>query len=236
MTLSFTWLGHSTLLLNVDGHEVLIDPFISNNPLCPIGMGDLNPEFILLTHAHGDHVGDTQDGPAADTIRIAQRSGATIVCNFEMGNWFHAQGLENIWQGNPGGTMRGDFMDVKLTKAFHSSSFGDGAYGGQPNGMIIRAAGKTMYNAGDTSLFGDMQLIGDEGIDIALLPIGDVFTMGVEDSIRAIKLIRPRYVFPIHYNTFPPIAQNVKDWADNVNRETDAQPLVMDPGQSHTVE
>lgn len=236
MTLSFNWLGHSTFLLDVDGHQVLIDPFMSNNPLCPLSRDDVNPEVILITHAHGDHVGDTSDGPAADTIAIAERTGATIVCNFEIGNWFTAKGISNLWQGNPGGTYRGDFMDVKLTKAFHSSSFGDGSYGGQPNGMIIHAAGKTLYHAGDTSLFGDMALFADEGIDIAFLPIGDHFTMGVNDSIKATKLLRPRHVFPIHYNTFDAIAQNAKAWADKVNRETDAQPLVMDPGQSYTLE
>lgn len=236
MTLTFVWLGHSTFLFDIDGHQVLLDPFLSNNPLNPIDPAELNPEAILLTHAHGDHVGDTADGPAADTITVAERTGAKIVCNFEMGNWFAAKGLSNIWQGNPGGTFRGDFMDVKLTKAFHSSSFGDGAYGGQPNGMIIHAAGKTLYHAGDTSLFGDMSLIGDEGIDVAFLPIGDMFTMGVDDSIRAIKLLRPRYAFPIHYNTFDAITQNAKSWADKVNRQTDAQPLVMDPGQSYTLD
>ena len=102
--------------------------------------------------------------------------------------------------------------------------------------MIIRAEGHTIYHAGDTSLFGDMALIGEEGIDVALLPIGDRFTMGIADSIRATKLIKPRQVLPVHYNTFPPIVQDATEWAEHINRDTDAQPIVIDPGMQHTIE
>ncbi len=237
MTLKFTWLGHSGFLFEVNNHSFVLDPFLSGNPLSTIGPDDVGDvEHILLTHAHSDHVGDNDDGVAGDTISIAKRTGAQIVCNFEMGNWFMQQGLENVWQGNPGGTMSGEFMDVKLTKAFHSSSFGDGTYGGQPNGMIIKAGGKTLYHAGDTSLFGDMSLIAEEGLDVVFLPIGDVFTMGVEDSIRAIKMLRPKYAVPVHYNTFPPISQDAGAWAEKVHRQTNTQPIVLDPGGSYTLD
>lgn len=237
MAFSFTWLGHSGFIFDIGDHRIILDPFISGNPLCTITPEDTGDvEYILLTHAHSDHVGDSEAGVAGDTLAIADRTGAQIICNFEMGNWFASNGIENLWQGNPGGTFRGDYFDVKLTKAFHSSSFGDGSYGGQPNGMIISANGMTLYHAGDTSLFGDMELIGDEGIDVAFLPIGDRFTMGIEDSLKAIKLLRPSYVVPVHYNTFPPIAQDAGEWAQKVNRQTNAQPIVLDPGGSYTLD
>lgn len=238
MTLSFTWLGHSAYLFDSDGHQFIVDPFMTNNPLCEASPEDIDVELILLTHAHGDHVGFTDDGPAGDTIALAQRTGATIICNYEMGNWFMNNGIpqEQVWQGNPGGTYRGDWLDVKLTKAFHSSAFEDGSYGGQPNGMIIQTGGFTVYHAGDTSLFGDMALIAEEGLDAAILPIGDVFTMGVDDSIKAAKMLNAKHVIPCHYNTFPPIVQDAAEWADRINRETNSQPIVIDPSKSHTLE
>lgn len=236
MALTFTWLGHSTVVLDIDGKQIIIDPFLTSNPLSPSRVSDLQVRYILLTHAHDDHVGDNQHGIAGDTIELARHTGATIVCNNEMGMWFRNRGLKHVWAGNPGGTMRGEFVDVKLEKAFHSSTFSDGSYGGHPLGLVISAGGKTIYHAGDTSLFGDMALIGEEGIDLALLPIGDTYTMGIDDSIRAIKLLKPKYVAPIHYNTFPEIVQDVTRWADRVNRETNAQPIVLDPGLSYTIE
>lgn len=237
MTLKFTWLGHSTVLLESDGHTVIIDPFLSSNPLIELSPDDLNVDYIFLTHAHGDHVGDSRDGVGGDTIALAKRTGAGIVSNFEIGNWFARKGIDNILQGNGGGNFQiTDWLSVKFTKAFHSSSFGDGSYGGQPNGFVIRMGGKTVYHAGDTELFGDMAFIGELGIDVAFLPIGDRFTMGVEDSIRAIQLIKPKYVAPLHYNTFPPIVQDAKDWAERVYRHTEAQPIVIDPTNSYTLD
>lgn len=228
MTLTIQWLGHSAFQFDVDGRIALIDPFLSGNPLAAASADELDPEVILVSHAHGDHV--------ADVVPIAQRTGALVVCNFEMGNYFSAQGVENVFQGNPGGTYSGDFLNAKWTIAFHSSSFPDGTYGGQPNGFIITANGKNVYFAGDTSLFGDMRLIGETGLDVAMLPIGDVFTMGLDDSIKAIQMLRPRYVIPMHYNTFPGIVQDGGKWAELVNRETDAQPIVLDPGGRFTVD
>ena len=238
MTLNFTWLGHSAFLFESDGHRLIVDPFLTNNPLIEIKPDDIDVELILLTHAHGDHTGFNDNGPAGDTIAIAKRTGATIVCNFEMGNWFLNQGIpqEQVFQGNSGGTMRGEWVDVKFTKAFHSSSFGDGSYGGQPNGMIIRTGGFTVYHAGDTSLFGDMALIGEEGLDAAILPIGDVFTMGVDDSIKAAKLLKAKHIIPCHYNTFPAIVQDAAAWADRINRQTGSQPIVIDPGNTYMLE
>lgn len=224
---SFTWYGHSTFSLDIDGYMVLIDPFLTHNPLTTVEPDSLNPDLVLLSHAHEDHV--------ADAMSILQRSGATVVCNFEMGNWYSANGLseEQIFRGNPGGSFHNDRLSVKFVKAFHSSSFGDGTYGGQPNGFIITIGDAKLYFAGDTSLFGDMRLIGEEGIHTAFLPIGDVFTMGVDDSIRAVQMLDCAHVVPMHYNTFQPIQQDVAAWAERINRETNAGPIVLDPDKSH---
>ncbi len=222
MAVKFTWLGHSAFAFEIDGHAVLIDPFLTGNPLAPTTANELDAEVILLSHAHGDH--------SSDVVDIANRTGATVVTNFECGNWFLNKGVKNVFQGNPGGSYHNDFMSVKWTIAHHSSSFPDGSYGGQPNGFIITAKGYKIYYAGDTGLFLDMQIIGDEGIDVAFLPIGDVFTMGIDDSLRAIGFVGPKYVVPMHYNTWPPITQNASDWANRVNSETDAKPIVLDPG------
>ncbi|MDX2163053.1 MAG: metal-dependent hydrolase [bacterium] len=229
MSIRFTWLGHSTYLLDIDGHSVLIDPFLTSNPLAAADPAQLYPEIILLSHAHGDHV--------EDALSIAQRTGARIVCNVEMSGYYQRQGLENVVGQNTGGTTDHGFMTVKLTAAFHSSTFPDGSNGGQPNGLVITstASGLKAYFAGDTALFGDMALIGNAGIDLALLPIGDHFTMGIDDSIAAVKLLRPRYVTPMHYNTFPAIQQNAGEWANRVSSETEAQPIVLDPGGAFTV-
>ena len=228
MSVSFTWLGHSAFSLDVDDHPILIDPYLTDNPLAAAQADQVAAEYILLSHAHGDHVGDTID--------IAGRTGATVVCNFEMGNWMLNKGVENVAQGNPGGTFDGGFFSAKWTIAHHSSSFPDGSYGGQPNGFIITAGGKKLYFAGDTAYFIDMEVIGEVGLDVAFLPIGDLFTMGLDDSIRAIKTLRPKDVVPMHYNTWPPIVQDASHWADRVNRETNATPIVLDPGGSYTVE
>ncbi|NDJ62491.1 MAG: metal-dependent hydrolase [Chloroflexi bacterium] len=226
MSIHFTWLGHSAFSLDIDGHAVLIDPFLTGNPLAAAQPEALNAEMILLSHAHGDHVGDT--------VAIAQRTGAGIVCNAEMSYWFQKQGLQNVHGQNTGGSADYDFMTVKLTIAFHSSSFPDGTYGGNPNGLVItaKASGQRLYFAGDTALFSDMALIGEERIDAAFLPIGDYFTMGPDEAIRAIKLVNPRYVVPMHFNTFPPIVQDAASWAQRVTNETSAVPIVLDPGGS----
>ena len=221
MSVSIKWLGHSAYSLDIDGHKVLIDPFVSGNPVAKTAAKDLDAEVILLTHAHGDHVGDS--------VEIAKRSGALVVCNFEMGDWYLAHGVQNVFQGNPGGTFSNDWMSAKWTIAFHSSSFPDGAYGGQPNGFVIRGGGAVLYHAGDTCLFSDMRLIGDEGLDLALIPIGDCFTMGIDDSIKAIKLLDPKLVSPMHYNTFPPIEQDAAAWAERVASETAAEAQVLEP-------
>lgn len=227
MSISFTWLGHSAFAFEFDGHSALIDPFLTGNPLAAARAEDVEAEIIFLTHAHGDHVGDT--------VAIAKRTGATVVANAEIAGWAGKQGLTAHGM-NTGGGFDFDFVHARQTIAFHSSSFPDGSYGGDPNGFIFTTPGnERVYFAGDTALFSDMKLIGEDGVDIAFLPIGDNFTMGPADALKAINLIKPQVVVPMHYNTFDVISVDVAGWANRVSSETDAQPIVLDPGGSYTL-
>jgi L-ascorbate metabolism protein UlaG (beta-lactamase superfamily) len=228
MATQITWLGHSGFALKIGEHDVLIDPFLSGNPLATATPDKIDADFILLSHGHGDHVSDT---PA-----IAKRTGATVVASNEVAIWMRdKQGVKNVHTLNTGGGVQLPFGRVELTMAFHSSSMPDGSYGGQPNGILIFTGEETIYHAGDTCVFSDMQLIGQHGLDLAIVPIGDYFTMGPADSIQAIQFLKPRIVIPMHYNTFPPIAQDASAWAQRVNNETEATPIVLDPGGSFTL-
>lgn len=230
MAIKLTWLGHSAFLFDVDGHPVLVDPYLTQNPLAPTTADAVDPELILLSHGHGDHVGDL--------VAIAKRTGAAVVTNAEISRWLTRQGVENVHGMNIGGQVDLDFVTVKMTIAFHSSTLPDGSPGGNPCGFIISSGntGMRLYYAGDTALFSDMALYSDEGIDIAVLPIGDYYTMGPADSLRAVALLRPRYVVPMHYNTFPDIVQDASHWANRITNETNATPIVLDPGGSYTFE
>ncbi len=227
MSITFTWLSHSGFVFDLDGRKFAVDPFFSGNPLAVSSPEDVEAEIIFLSHAHGDH--------SADTIAIAKRTGAMVVSNYEIATWAAEHDVKSHGM-NTGGGHDFDFVHATQTIAFHSSSFPDGRYGGDPNGFIFRTrSNERIYFAGDTALFSDMSLIGEVGIDVAFLPIGDNFTMGPEDSLRAIKLIKPRYVVPMHYNTWPVLMVDVAGWANRVSSETDAQPIVLDPGGSYTL-
>lgn len=230
MSFTFTWLGHSAFDVIMDEHRVLFDPYLTDNPAASTSEDKLDAEIIFLSHAHGDHLGDT--------VKIAKRTGAKVVANFEISQWMGRHGVENAHGQNPGGGFDHGFVHAKWTRAHHSSSFPDGSYGGEPNGFVLtaRQSGTRIYFAGDTALFSDMQLIGEEGIDIAFLPIGDNFTMGPNDSIRAIQFIQPRFVVPMHYNTWAVIQQDPQAWAAMVSGQTKAQPIVLDPGGTYTLD
>jgi L-ascorbate metabolism protein UlaG (beta-lactamase superfamily) len=218
------WLGHACLLLESDGKRVLIDPFLTGNPAAAVKPAEVAANFILVSHGHGDHVGDTVD--------IAKRTGATVVANYEISEWLKQQGVKNVHGQQHGGGYGYDFGRVKLTLAFHGSALPDGTYGGNPCGFLMSFKdGKKVYDAADTGLFGDMRLIGEEGLDLAIVPIGDNFTMGPDDALRAVKMLQPKKVLPIHYNTWPLIAQDAKAWAERVRRETQAEPVVLTPGE-----
>lgn len=228
MSIKITWFGHSGFQLELDNATVLIDPFLTGNPLATVAPDDLRADYILLTHAHGDHVGDT--------VAIAKRTGAMVIATFEIHSWMQQHGVSKTHGQNTGGSYAHPFGNVKLVKAEHSSSFPDGTYGGQACGIVLTVKGKRLYFAGDTALFSDMRLVGDMRIDLAILPIGDNYTMGPEDSIHATRLIRPQAVFPCHYNTFPVIQQDVSGWARRITNETDSKAIVVDPGTSFTID
>lgn len=226
MTDKFTWYGHATLGLETDGHKLIVDPFFSGNPSASASADEVEADFILVSHGHGDHVGDA--------AAIAARTGALIISNFEIANWFGEQGVEKVHPQHLGGGFNHPFGYLKLTLALHGSALPDGSYGGNPAGFLLTTNdGKKIYLAQDTGLFGDMTLIGDEGIDLAVLPIGDNFTMGPDDALRAVKLLRPKVVIPIHYNTWELIEQNPVSWADRVQMETQAKVVVLKPGESY---
>lgn len=224
MSTRLRWLGHATMYMETAGFKVLIDPFLTGNPAAAIRAEEAQADFILVSHGHGDHLGDT--------IAIAQRMGATVICNYEISEWLSKKGLTKVHGQQHGGGFNHAFGRVKLTLAFHGSMLPDGANGGNPCGFLLYLKdGKKIYHAADTGLFGDMRLIGEEGIDLAILPIGDNYTMGPDDALRAVKLIGPKRVVPIHYNTWPLIAQDAKAWAERVKKETKAQAVVLQPGE-----
>jgi L-ascorbate metabolism protein UlaG (beta-lactamase superfamily) len=218
------WLGHACLLVETDGQRLLIDPFLTNNPKAAIKADEAQADFILISHGHGDHVGDA--------VPIAKRTGATAIANYEISEWLKGQGLAKVHGQQHGGGFGYPFGRVKLTLAFHGSVLPDGTYGGNPCGFLIYTKdGKKIYDAADTGLFGDMRLIGEEGLDLAIVPIGDNYTMGPDDALRAVKLLQPKKVLPIHYNTWDVIAQDADAWAARVRKETSAEPVVLKPGE-----
>lgn len=223
-----TWFGHSAFQLDDGEHSVLIDPFLTGNPVANVDPGSLSPDTILLTHAHNDHVGDTVD--------IARRTGATVIATHEIATWLGQQGIENAVGANFGGTVPFPGGSAKLTPAWHTSSYllddGTWAAPGLPAGFVIRFGGQTTYAAGDTAVFLDMQLIAEEQLDVAILPIGDHFTMGPDDALRAITMLRPGVVVPCHYNTFPPIQQDAEQFKRRVEAETATRVVVVTPGDT----
>jgi L-ascorbate metabolism protein UlaG (beta-lactamase superfamily) len=227
MAFDLTWFGHASFQVETGGKSLLIDPYLSDNPATDVDPASLNPDFILISHGHGDHVGDA--------VNIAKRSGALVISNYEIANWFDSKGVESHGQ-HLGGGHQWPFGYLKLTLALHGSAMPDGSYGGNPAGFLLTTNdGQKVYFACDTGLFGDMALIGEEGIDLAMLPIGDNYTMGPDDALRAVKLIHPKHVIPVHFNTFDLIAQDGQAWAERVSSETQAQPHVLKPGESFSL-
>jgi len=214
--------------LNIDGTAVVVDPFFAgNNPAAKTKVDAIDADFILQTHGHGDHI--------ADTIPLAQRTGATVIANFEICNWIAAKGHEKNHPMNIGGGWNFPFGRVKMTPALHSSGLPDGAHGGDPGGFVVTTEGKQIYIAGDTALFSDMALIGNMGLDLALIPIGDNFTMGPDDALQALKLLKPKVVIPVHYNTWPLIEVDVQAWAERVKAETAVTPVVLGVDETYSL-
>ena len=224
--MQLTWYGHNCWMIASGEHRLLIDPFLDDSPVAPVKAADVEPTTILVSHGHADHVGET--------AAIAKRTGAPVLACFEVAMWLGGQGVpeEQLVGMNIGGGIAQPFGRATQTLAHHSSSLPDGSYGGVAAGWLLELEGKRIYLACDTALFSDMKLIGAGGLDLAVLPIGDLFTMGPADSVSATQLLMPKRVAPCHYNTWPIIEQDVAAWAESISKQTSAQPESPNVGES----
>jgi L-ascorbate metabolism protein UlaG (beta-lactamase superfamily) len=197
--MKFTYYGHACFAVEAGGKTLLFDPFISPNSLAKkIDVTKVAADFILVSHGHGDHV--------ADVVDIAKRTGATVIAPYEVGTWFEGKGVKSVQSMNHGGAAKVDFGRVKLTSAIHSSSMPDGSYGGNPAGFVVESADGNFYYSGDTALTFDMKLVGEATkLRFAVFPIGDFFTMGIGDALRAAEFVGVNKFVGVHYDTFPPI-------------------------------
>lgn len=219
------YLGHSVLMVETKGKRLILDPFITGNPQCPISVEELpKVNYVLVTHGHGDHIGDT--------IKISKRDGATVISNAEICGYLSEKGVKTHPM-HIGGSFSFDFGKVKLTPAFHGSSIDDDKgviYGGMPAGFLVESEGKKLYHAGDTGLTVEMQLLKDEKVDVAFLPIGGNYVMDVTDAIRATSFIMPKKVVPMHYNTWDVIKANANEFKTGVESMR-VECLIMKPGE-----
>ncbi len=229
MSTTIKYYGHACLSIEDGAHNLLFDPFLTGNPQAAMPASDIQTDYVLLTHGHSDHLGDA--------IPISTRCDATIVAPFELAKYCEARGAK-VHDMGIGGAYKFPFGRVKLTQAVHGSGIvgddGNIQYPGNPCGFLLRLSGKTYYNAGDTALFGDMEMIGRlYKPDVAFLPIGDNYTMGIDDAVEAVKMLKPKLVIPIHYNTFPLIMQDPHEFAKKVGKLSRC--VVLKPGETYLV-
>lgn len=229
MSIKLTWLGHATWKIETGGKTILLDPFLNDSPTAPVKAAEVDADLILVSHGHFDHV--------ADVAEIANRCDAMVVAVYEVAQWFaEKHSVKNTTGMNIGGSFVLDYCELKMTPALHSSQLPDGSYGGVAAGFLLKAADKTVYFACDTALFTDMKLIGEKMIDVAVLPIGDLFTMGPKDSVMAANFINAKKALPSHYNTWPPIEQDANEWASMMKAGSTTEPVILEPGQTFEVE
>ena len=227
--MEITFLGHACFLIEEGDARVLIDPFLTGNPKAAKEAGDVDPTHILLTHGHADHIGDTVD--------IAKRTGAPVLAIVELANELSEDlgGDHQVHDPNIGGTVKFDWGWVKLTPAWHTATSPKGTVH-MPAGLLVNIGGKTVYHLGDTALFSDLQLVARRGdkVDVALMCIGGHYTMDRLDAVTATEFVNPRTGIPCHYDTFPPIETDAQAFKSDAEGQTDAQVVVLQPGQSHT--
>jgi L-ascorbate metabolism protein UlaG (beta-lactamase superfamily) len=218
------WLGHSGFEIELANKILLIDPWLTGNPLAAVKASDIKKaDIVCVTHDHGDHLGDA--------VEICKRTGATFVAIYELGVYAEEQGVKNVVGINIGGTAKVKGIRITMVQAFHSSTRG------APTGFVIKAEEKTLYHAGDTGLFGDMKLIGEiHRPDVALIPIGDYYTMGPREAAEAVKLIKPAVVVPMHYQTFPVLESSAENFTKLVKKKVPKVKVVeLKPGDTYQV-
>ncbi len=222
------YLGHSAVMILNESGNIIIDPFFTNNPLNPMKVADCKAKYILVTHGHSDHLGDT--------IEIAKNNEAKVITNFEIATYLSKKGVKNLVPMNIGGTVYFENFSVKMVEAVHSSSIEYGnniIYGGNPAGFVVKLADLTIYHAGDTALIANMEFIGGQNvIDIAFLPIGGIYTMDINDALMATKILHPKMVVPIHYNTWDAIKVDVIKFKEMVEKETRSSCIILNPGEA----
>ena len=230
MSIKLTYYGHSTFGIETEDAKLIVDPFFApNNPAATVKVDEVEADFILVTHGHGDHV--------ADLVPLAKQTGAMVICNYEIANWLGNQGIENVHGMHIGGGYDFPFGRAKMTIAHHGSGLPDGSYGGNPAGFLLHLnEGADIYISGDTALTYDMRLIGEAGgVDLAILCMGDNFTMGPDDAVRAAQFVQAKHVIPCHYDTFPPIRQDADAFAKKLYDAAEIDCTVMAVGDEFTL-